>query len=192
MGKVSKRKKQKFIRVIILAIVIQIVLLASFTYFLFKATNATLENTSVIDVKILDVFISDGSNKLATVYLETPAGYYRTDWKTYDKKNYSLIESEELEKNLTKESSITLTVLDNSQKSSILYGETMYAVDIRNDSTVYYDITNYNEWQKENRIVLIVAFIVVEIIVILLSAFQVYLNYPYYHKKKKETIKSNY
>lgn len=187
MGKVSKRKKQKFIRVIIFTIVIQIVLLASFTYFLFKATNATLENTSVIDVKILDVFISDGSNKLATVYLETPAGYYRTDWKTYDKQIYNPINGKDLEKSLTDEPLITLTILKNSKKSSIFYGDTMTAVDIRSESTVYYDIANYNQWQKENRIILFVVFAIAEIALIIASAFQIYLNYPYYHKRKKRT-----
>lgn len=186
MSKVSKRKKQKFIRIIVFIIVMQIVLLASFTSLLFMATNATPENTSVIDVKILDVIISGGSNKLTTVYLETPTGYYRTDWKIYDKKICGPIDSEEFEKSLTEESSITLTVLDNSQKESVLYGETMCVVDVRSGSTIYYDITNYNEWQKENRVVLLVAFACVEVVVIIASIFQLHLNIPFQHKTRKK------
>ena len=167
MGKITKRKRRIFKRVVVFSIVIQMALLVLFAALLVNTTNATSKNTNVLDVKILDVIISDGSNQLTTVYLKTPIGYYRTDWKIYDKQIYNPINGKDLEKSLTDEPLITLTILKNSKKSSIFHGDTMTAVDIRSESTVYYDIANYNQWQKENRIVLIVAFIVVEIIVIL-------------------------
>ena len=186
MGKISKRKKQIFIRTIVFVVIIQIVLLVFLAFLLVNTTNATTENTSVLDVEILDVIVSDGSNKLTTVYLKTPVGYYRTDWKTYDKEIYNPINNKELEKSLTEEPLITLTVLNNSKKSSILYGDTMSVVDIRSDSAVYYDIANYNQWQKENRFVLFVAFSMVEIVLIIVSIFQLYLNNPFYNKKTKK------
>ena len=98
MGKISKRKKQIFIRTIVFVVIIQIVLLVFLAFLLVNTTNATTENTSVLDVEILDVIVSDGSNKLTTVYLKTPVGYYRTDWKTYDKEIYNPINNKELEK----------------------------------------------------------------------------------------------
>lgn len=183
MAKVSKNKKQKFIRVIIFAIVIQLLLISVFTIMMIDTQKATKDNTYILDTKITDVKVKDVPNKLTTLYLNTPKDSYRITWKVYEE-TYNFVSFENLRKDLMEDSAVKITVLKNSKKHSAMHGEALQVVDIRSDSTVYFDVANYNQWQNSNRTILFVTFAIVEIVLIIVSVFQMYLNNPYYYKKK--------
>ena len=185
MGEISKRKKQKFTRVIVFAIALQLILVSAFAIMLYGIQNATTDNTYVLETEITDVKISDGSNKLTMLYFDTDENSYRITWRVYEE-SYDFDSFDKLKKDLIEDSSLKITVVDNSEKHSSVYGETLQVVDIRSDSAIYYDIANYNQWQNENRIILFVVFAIAEIALIVASVFQIYLNYPFYHKKKKK------
>ncbi len=183
MDKVSKRKKQKFIRVIVFVTAIQLLLIAVFTIMLIDTQKATKDNTYILDTKITDVKVKDIPNKLTTLYLNTPKDLYRITWKVYEE-TYNLVSFENLRNDLMEDSSIKITVLEKSKKYSTMYGETLQVVDIRSNDSVYFDVANYNQWQNSNRTILLVVFAIVEIALIIVSVFQIYLNDPYYRKKK--------
>lgn len=171
----SNKKRKKFIQTFIQFILIELLIVILFLFTFYNTSKANTQNTHTIDTSIIDVVVCDGSNKLATVYLETPMGFYKTDWKTYDKKNDNPFNSEELKNSLTEEQSTTLTVLNNSKKTSVLYGNTMTVVDIRSESTVYYDMADYNQWQTENRIITIIFSVFVEVIIVVWFSFKMFL-----------------
>lgn len=118
--RISNRKRKQVRQIFIRFVLIQICIVILFLFTFYKTSKADSQNTYTINIQIVDVIVSDGSNQLPTVYLETPIGYYRTDWKTYDEKIYNPINSRELKKSLTEEQLITLTVLDNSDRKSVV------------------------------------------------------------------------
>ncbi len=184
MGKISKKKKQEFIRVITFVVVLQVVLISLFTIMLSDTQKAKKDNTYILDTRITDVKVKDIPNKLTTLYLNTPVDSYRITWKVYEE-TYNFVSFENLRKDLMEDSSLKITVLEKSKKYSAMYGETLQVVDIRSDETVYFDVTNYNQWQKSNRIILFFTFAIVEMALITVSVFLIYLNNPFYNKKKK-------
>ena len=164
---ISKRKNKRCIKIIIWFIIIEIITLNVFVFAICDTTTANAQNTYQVKTEITDIQIKDIPNKNSMLYLKTPNNSYRLVWKNYDE-NSKMADINYVKNQLSTETDVVFTVLKDSEKASVVYGDTLQVVDIQSDTTTYYDIINYNQWQNNNRIVIIAFFVLVEIILIII------------------------
>jgi len=171
------KEKQKSNKPILIVVFLTLLVLFYWSWMFYMTQRATEVNTYSCCEKIIDVKINfahhRGNDKL---YIITENHSYMLDtgWRNENK-------SYKLSKNiLSTNQNCTLTVWRHFPKSLFDFKKSnvhLYqVVDLRNDTDIYWDITNHNSIQKKERTFGILGGIFLSIIVISINALVIHLR----------------
>ncbi len=175
LSRISSVKRKKIARIFKNFALLQIIAIILLCLVFLTKKTANDDNTYNLDVQIVDIAIDTVPNGVDIVYFKTQDSKYMTYWKKYDT-NYQSKDFQNFKYDILNESVITITVLKNSESIHPLWHGYETVVDIRSDACIYYDICDYNRWQKNERIAGVCAVIIYEIVIDVIYGIIFYTN----------------
>ena len=160
-------------------LIIELFYLFFLCFMLYSTQQATDKNTYFIEPNISDVYIDEIPNRYDNIYLISEDKKYTVGWSKEAKNGFVLLEQAILENK-----AVRLQVLKNDGIMSIYRLGKLVCVNVQIDNDIIFNVRDYNQNQKTDRLCGIICLIVIGI---LCQVEVVYLFFFGKNSKKKSS-----